>query len=60
MTDKIEMPDKTKTPDKSKFDKLAESVDITLNWLIPDEKMGYFWCTISNNNRVSSLAEPVD
>ena len=56
MTDKAEVPDKSKTSDK------LDAGVIVLNCLIPGEKMnGIFSVTISNanNNWVSSLAEAI-
>ncbi|RGB39845.1 hypothetical protein C1646_733073 [Rhizophagus diaphanus] len=60
MSDKTEVPDKTKTPDK--LDKFLAGGDITLNCLISDEGVNnIFKVTIfnANNNRVSSLAEVI-
>ncbi|CAG8767592.1 12683_t:CDS:1, partial [Funneliformis caledonium] len=56
-----EMSDKSKTSDKSKFDKLVEGGDITLNCIISGGGRNIFDVTISNanNNRVSSLAEAI-
>ena len=59
MTDKAEVPDKSKTSDK--LEKLLAD-DIVLNCLIPGENVkGIFGVTISNanNNQVSSLAEVI-
>ena len=56
MTDKAEVPDKSKTSDK------INAGVIVLNCLIPSEKVnGIFSVIISNanNNRVSSLAEAI-
>src|SRR3954454_20902069 len=56
MTDKAEVPDKSKTSDK------LDAGVIVLNCLIPGEKgNGIFSVKISNanNNRVSSLAEAI-
>ncbi|RGB39394.1 hypothetical protein C1646_754544 [Rhizophagus diaphanus] len=53
MSDKTEVPDKSKTPDK---------LDIILNCFIPGEEVNdIFEVTISNanDNRVSSLAEAI-
>jgi hypothetical protein len=60
MTDKTEVPDKSKTSDK--LEKFLEGGVIILNCFIPGEKMrDIFDVTISNanNNRVSSLAEAI-
>ena len=60
MTDKAEVPDKSKTSDK--LEKFLACGDIDLNCLIPGEDVnGIFGVPISNanNNRVSSLAEAI-
>ena len=60
MSDKTEVPDKSKTPDK--LEKFLAGGDIILNCFIPGEEVrDIFEVTISNanNNRVSSLAEAI-
>ncbi|PKY42331.1 hypothetical protein RhiirA4_82795 [Rhizophagus irregularis] len=60
MTDKTEVPDKSKTSDK--LEKFLAGGDIILNCFIPGEKVGdIFDVTISNanNNQVSSLANAI-
>src|SRR6266542_2487516 len=59
MSDKAEVPDKSKTSDK--LEKFLAGGDINLNCFIPGEGRNIFDVTISNanNNRVSSLAEAI-
>ncbi|CAB4461132.1 unnamed protein product [Rhizophagus irregularis] len=60
MSDKAEVPDKSKTSDK--LEKFLAGGDIILNCFIPGEGVNdIFEVTISNanNNRVSSLAEAI-
>ncbi|GBC07858.1 hypothetical protein RclHR1_07730011 [Rhizophagus clarus] len=60
MSDKTEVPDKSKTSDK--FEKFLAGGDIILNCLISDEGVNdNFEVTISNanDNRVSSLANEI-
>ena len=60
MSDKTEVPDKSKTPDK--LEKFLAGGDIILNCLIPGEGVNdIFEVTISNanDNRVSSLANEI-
>ena len=60
MTDKAEVPDKSKTSDK--LEKFLAGGDIVLNCFIPGEDVNdIFEVPISNanNNRVSSLADEI-